>query len=79
MQLVYNTVLLGKIYAIKYLETTLTSMKIATIKTMTMTAFVIGKQMAAGDNAGKTRIGIGTEPSTDVDKSFQAIWSFSYF
>ena len=41
MQLVYNTVLLGKIYAIKYLETTLTSMKIATIKTMTMTAFVI--------------------------------------
>ena len=70
MQLVYNTVLLGKIYAIEYLETTLTSMKIATIKTMTMTAFVIGKQMAAGGSAGKTRIGIGTEPSTDVDKSF---------
>ena len=31
---------------------------------MTMTAFVIGKQLfTAGGNAGKTRIGIGTEPS----------------
>ena len=55
-------------------------MKKATTKTMTMTAFVIDKQLStAGGNAGKTRIGIGTEPSTDVDKSFQAIWSFSYF
>ena len=71
MQLVYNTVLLRKIYAIKYLETTLTSMKIATTKTMRMTAFVIDKQLStAGGNAGKTRIGIGTEPRTDVDKSF---------
>ena len=73
MQLVYNTVLLGKINAIKYLERTLTSKRIARTKTMTMTAFVIGKQLAAGGNAAKTRIGIGTEPGTDVDKSF-----FSY-